>query len=194
MRGFVKAAKQKKSIRVLFASDQKGPEGFSEYSNHKALFDSRVDDSSDWEMSYYGSLAQADAVIIIGGARSSLITGVLALSYRIPLIALKSFGGSGEKIWKALAGGRGLATADEANEMAQKGESLSIGKWVDSLETQFEARRTELRKNSGFRWALAAGFLVLAWVLSLPLGYWLLPAQADQTNVEPCRWQKFHPV
>src|SRR5262249_6564986 len=103
VRGFAKASKIRKSIKVLFPSQQKGAEAFPEYTDHKALFDPIVDESSDWEMSFYGSLAAVDGVVVIGGARSTFITGVLALSYRIPLIALQPFGGSGEKIWKTLS-------------------------------------------------------------------------------------------
>jgi hypothetical protein len=74
-------------------------------------------------MSFYGSLVQADGVLLVGGGRSSLITGVLALTYRVPVLALQAYGGSGEKIWKA------LATKDEANEMAQGGADVVPG-WV----------------------------------------------------------------
>jgi len=177
-RGFVKAAKTKKSIRVLFPSHQKGAEEFPEYTSHKALFDPVVDESSDWEMSFYGSLPRVDGIVIIGGARSTLITGVLALSYRIPVIALQAFGGSGEKIWKALSAGRGLTTKEEANEMAQKGDVELIGKWIDSLESQSEARSDEIKKASGGYWLAVAGVLVLAWVLALPIG-WLLQSQSN---------------
>ena len=128
VRGFAQTAKAKKSVKVLFPSHQKGAEEFPEYASHRALFDPVVDESADWEMSFYGSLASVDGIVVIGGARSTLITGVLALSYRIPVIALQCFGGSGEKIWKALAAGRGLTTKEEANEMAQKGDADVVGK------------------------------------------------------------------
>jgi hypothetical protein len=185
VRGFVKTAKVRKSIRVLFPSHQKGAEQFPEYASHKTLFDPVVDESPDWEMSFYGSLARVDGIVIIGGARSTLITGVLALSYRIPMIALQSFGGSGEKIWKALAAGRGLTTKDEANEMAQRGEAEVVGPWIDSLESQAEARRKELHKTSGMRWTVVAGSARIGWVLTLPFGYWLLQAPAGARAGNP---------
>lgn len=184
VRGFVKAAEQKRSIRVIFASNQKGPEGFLEYAGHKALFDPRVDDSPDWEVSFYGSLMQAYGVVLVGGARSSLITGVLAMTYRIPVLALQAYGGSGEKIWKTLATGRGLATKDEVNDMAQRDADM-IPRWVELLERQSAIRQKELRQASGTRWAVGAGALVLAWMLTLPLGYCLLPAQPDTAGIQP---------
>lgn len=185
VRGFVKATKAKKSIKVFFPSHQKGPEAFPEYENHKALFDPMVDESADWEMSFYGSLAGVDGVAAIGGARSTLITGVLALSYRIPIVALQAFGGSSEKIWKALSAGRGLATKEETNAMARKGDDAEIiGQWIDSLESQWEARRKEMHRTSGARWAVTAGALVLAWLLTLPFGFWLLRSSASTQNEE----------
>ncbi len=182
VRGFVKEAKQRKSVRVLYPADQQGPAGFPEYASNKALFDPRVDDAPDWEMSFYGSMAQADGVLLVGGGRSSLITGVLALTYRVPVLALQAYGGSGEKIWRALATGRGLATKEEANEMAQRGADV-VSRWVDLLESQSAARQKELRRASGLRWAIASIALLLGWLLTLPLGYWLLLGQGEATQV-----------
>ncbi len=181
--GFAKTAKTKKSIKVIFPSHQKGAEEFPEYASHKALFDPTVDESSDWEMSYYGSLPRVDGIVIIGGGGSTLITGVLALSYRIPLVALQSFGASGEKIWRALSAGKGLATKEEANVMAQKGDAGTVGKWIDSLDSQSDARRKEIHTASGGSWLAIAGLLVVAWVLALPIG-WLL-----QSISAPESWQ-----
>ncbi len=185
VRGFVQGAKEKGSIRVLFASEQNGPEGFPEYADHKTLFDPRVDDSSDWEVSFYGSLAKVDGVLLIGGGRSSLITGVLALTYRIPLIALRAYGGSGEKIWKTMSGGRGLATADETNDMAQRGDPDLVVRWVNHLETQSTRRRKELRWASGTHWAIAAIVLMFLWLLALPLGYCWVPTRAEVPGGHP---------
>ena len=185
VRGFVKASKARKSIKVFFPSHQKGAEAFPEYESHKALFDPVVDESPDWEVSFYGSLAGVDGIAVIGGARSTLITGILALSYRIPMIALQVFGGSGEKIWKALSAGRGLATKEEANAMARKGDDADIvGQWIDSLESQADTRRKEIHRASGIRWTVTAGVLVLAWLITLPFGYWLLRTSPAAENME----------
>jgi len=67
-----------------------------------------------------------------------------------------------------LATGRGLATKDEANDMAQRDASL-VPRWVALLESQSVARQQELRRASGTRSAIVAIVLVLAWMLALPL-------------------------
>jgi hypothetical protein len=188
VRGFVQGTKEEKSIHVLFASGQKGPEGFAEYATRKAMFDRDEDDSSDWEMSFYGSLADADGIVLIGGGRSSLIVGVLALTYRIPILALKAYGGSGEKIWKTIAGRRGLATSEEAKDLSQKcgkGDTDLVAKWVSHLESQSTRRRKQRRWSSGVHWAIAAIILAVLWLLALPLGHCLLPTRADGSGGHP---------
>jgi ammonia channel protein AmtB len=68
--------------------------------------------------------------------------------------------------------------------MAQKGDAEMIGKWVDSLESQSEARREEIHKASGGRWLVVAGVLVVGWVLTLPLG-WLLQTPSNAESWRP---------
>lgn len=184
VRGFVKKAREKKSIKVLFPSVKAGPGEFPEYKSatHKPLFDPEVDDSTDWEMSFYGSLVKVDGVVVIGGAQSTLITGVLALTYHIPIIALRAYGGSGAKIWNVMKRGKGLATAEEVNEMSHGPDEGSIARWVDSLGTQAQEARRRLSNKSAVQWAWTAVGLVVVWILALPLGYSLLPPGGADPN------------
>lgn len=171
VRGFVKHAKTNKSICVHYPFNLPGPEKFPEYTTHKALFETQVDESTDWEVSFYQSLSRADGMVLIGGSRSSLIAGVLALAYRIPIISLQHYGGSGEKIWKAMSHGRGIASKEEANIMAQRGDPEVVREWVGLLESQTQARYKEAEVKSGSRWAFIAALLAVTWMLALPIGY-----------------------
>jgi hypothetical protein len=44
-----------------------------------------------------------DAVLLLGGARSTLIAGQIAVARDLPVLAVSSFGGSAHKIWSELA-------------------------------------------------------------------------------------------
>jgi hypothetical protein len=184
VRGFVKSGKgAQKSIIVQYATGQTGAEAFPEYTTHSDLFEPQQDDSEEWEMSFYRSLGQADGVILIGGGRSTLITGVIALAYRIPLVALARYGGSALKVWKSLKSGRNLATETDVNTMAQEGTAAMAKAWVKSIEAQMKVREIEKREHNS-RWASLSTLLLLAgWVVLIPIGDWLLPKNAPGVGV-----------
>src|SRR3954447_16288630 len=85
VRGFIASnAATPASIHVRSPSDATAV--FAEYDRHKELFDPRIDSSPDWEVSFYRSLVEGHGLIIIGGGRSTLITGLIALTFIIPLV------------------------------------------------------------------------------------------------------------
>jgi hypothetical protein len=178
VRGFVKSKKATDgSIFVLFPSGSPGAANFPERSKHERLFNVRQDTSSDWEIAFYRSLAQADGVVLVGGGRSTLIMGVLALTYRIPILTLAAYGGNAEKVWKSLAANRDLLAEDEIPDMAKSWSQDVVRKWMQSLEAQFRAKRAkrdESRGQSQTRPALVSLVLLCLWVLTLPLGRWFL--------------------
>jgi hypothetical protein len=96
---------------------------------------------------------------------------VLALSYRTPILALQAYGGSAEKIWRSLANGRGLASKEAANAMAQRGDPEIVREWVDLLAEQAQARKKEVQARSAARWVAIAGLLAVTWLLALSVGY-----------------------
>ncbi|HVU32898.1 MAG TPA: hypothetical protein VHE61_05650 [Opitutaceae bacterium] len=177
VRGYVRHATTDHAIRVLYASHQKGPAGFPEYAEHRNRFQPIVDHAPDWEVSYYGSLATADGLIVIGGGQASFIIGILALAHRIPMLALRTYGGSGEKIWTSMSR-QGLATPAEIAEMGIEPDGELIGRWVDSLARQIDRRRRQMRRLSGTAWLVMAIVLVVAWILTLPIGHWLVTAKS----------------
>ena len=56
-----------------------GTGNFAEYADHAELFDVAFDSSADWEVSYYRSLVACDGVLVMGGGRSTFVTGLIAL-------------------------------------------------------------------------------------------------------------------
>jgi hypothetical protein len=150
VRGFATASKRGRGraveVRVPFGARvvqfpvPKGKEG---------LFDYHTDTDPDWEASFFRSLRDADGVILIGGGRSTFITGHVALGYRLPILALPSFGGAAQKIWRSLQPGKDLVTEAERNQMSRPGPSgVEIAvQLVEALIAQ-HARGLEVRKHA----------------------------------------------
>jgi hypothetical protein len=179
VRGYAKSGKAlRESIVAHFPEDYEGR--FEESKGNEELFAIWHDNSNEWEMSYYRQLASVDGVLLIGGARSTLITGVLARTNRLPLLALKHFGGAAERIWKSLDEKRDLASQQDINTMAKPPDAETAKYWVQSFNNQLDARAKEQRR----RWfsvpALIALLLVAAWNGLIATGIWLSGADFDK--------------
>jgi hypothetical protein len=94
-------------IRVRYAESQRGQVQFTEQVTRPELFEpSNLFPGQDWEAPFYRSLAEEEgvsAVLLIGGATSTLIAGQIALARRLPILAVDEFGGSARTIWLQLA-------------------------------------------------------------------------------------------
>jgi hypothetical protein len=94
------------SIRVRYAESQRGQIKFIEEPKHQDIFEHRLFPGQDWEVPFYRSLAEqeaVDAVVLLGGSTSTLIAGQIAVARRLPILAVDEFGGSAAKIWNQLA-------------------------------------------------------------------------------------------
>jgi len=175
VKGFINSGKARpKSILVLFPSGHSAAAAFAERESHEEVFDIRQEPSSEWEMAFFRSLADADGVILIGGGRSTLITGIIALTYRIPLIALAAYGGSAEKVWKSLIAGRDLPTEAAIRGMAQAGKPEAVKGWISSLDAQRKLRKKEIENRSRVWGSIAALILLVVWVSALPIGFLMI--------------------
>lgn len=181
VRGFIRSghvkAKKKASVRVILPVGHPRPTLPAEYADQESAFDIKIDSNPAWEISYYRSLASIDGVVLIGGGRSTLITGVLALTYRIPLVALAAYGGNAGACWRSLVAGRDLPSESEIQSMVKPvkpATSAVVEAWSASLAAQAERRERERRVHRRIPWAtLVALLLLVAWVAALPLGFGL---------------------
>jgi hypothetical protein len=107
-----------KGILVRYPQQNTRAACFREAEHRSDVFDFKGDPTCDWEASYYRSLHDADGVILIGGGTSVVVTGHLALGFRIPLLALATFGGGAQKVWNAIVPDRDLPTETERERMA----------------------------------------------------------------------------
>jgi hypothetical protein len=184
VRGYVGSGKAAPaSIRVR-APIGKG--SFVEYAEQRGVFDVRPDPSGDWEVSFYRSLSGCDGVVLVGGGRSTLITGLIALTMRLPVLAVAAFGGNARKVWDLLSNETGQSEVDIA-EMGKSWEDGSAARLVQNLERQRNARvarerekarseRSEARRAKTS--LIVAVVLLLAAVAGLVLSWGYRPGSA----------------
>lgn len=114
---------------------------FAEELTHPALFDRVADSSGLWEVAFYRSLADADGLVLIGGASSTLIAGQVAIGGRIPVVAVLRSGGAAETVWRTIAPGVDLPSGIEHARMADDPGDEAAQRWVEVLEGQYRRRR-----------------------------------------------------
>ncbi|MFD8813333.1 hypothetical protein ACFV23_18030 [Streptomyces sp. NPDC059627] len=140
----------------------------------------KPDPAADWEVSYYRALLEADGLIVIGGGRTARIAGVLALTQRIPVIAMATFGAGALTVWQHLDRQRNDASDDDIHAMASEWTQESAARLTASLLGQLSRRREIIRaseretaRRGRSRMAhglVAVGTIVLA-AMSVWLGY-----------------------
>lgn len=140
---------------------------FAEELTHPALFNRVADSTGRWEVAFYRSLADADGLVLIGGANSTGIAGQVAIGARVPVLALMKTGGAADTVWRTIAPGIDLPNGNEHARMADDPSADAATRWVEILENQ---RRRRYAVETGpivwhavvasilFVLALAAGF------------------------------------
>jgi hypothetical protein len=166
---------QEGSVHVLYSRENPKPE-FEGQSSHPDAFEVRADLSDRWEPSFFRSLADVDAAVIVGGGNSAYLAGLVCLGRKIPLLAVATFGAAGERVHEAMRGAR-TPLRDEDLELLGRPDwtPASARMLVESLGTQaaaLEAEREELQRQRQTRRrtqnaAAALGLFVLA-VLLVP--------------------------
>src|SRR5258705_2485130 len=107
--GYVKALPQgigANSIRMRFAESQRDLVKFPEQTTRGELFEPQLFPGQDWEAPFYRSLVDSngvDAVLLMAGARSTLIAGQIALARPLPVLAVDKFDGAARFIRTELA-------------------------------------------------------------------------------------------
>jgi hypothetical protein len=131
-------------IRVRYAESQRGHVRFNEQATQPELFEYQLFPGQDWEAPFYRSLTEEegiDAVLLLGGATSTLIAGQIALARRVPILAVDEFGGAASKIWNQ------LAQASPSRNNASWGTRPALA-FIQQLKTECQAvtkQRSEAR-------------------------------------------------
>jgi hypothetical protein len=71
------------------------------------------DTSAEWEVSFYRSLLRADAVLLIGGGRTTRVAGIVAMAEGVPVLPVAAFGGGAGQVWVNLDRERGELTDED---------------------------------------------------------------------------------
>lgn len=162
-----------------------GTAQFPEARHRPELFDNRPDSSEDWEFSFYRSLVETDGVLLVGGGRSTYNTGLIALAFQIPLVAVAGFGGRAVSVWQALERIHNDAESDEISLMGGDWREDMAAPIVRSLVAQIrrraerqEAERRDARKDQRRASAslLVAAVCTIIALGLIPLSYSAAPA------------------
>jgi hypothetical protein len=137
VRGYVAAGTAAPgSIEVRFPDGSEAAR-FPEYETHAAAFRFQPDTSRDWEVSFYRSLNDADGLLLLGGGRSTLIGGLVAIGLGLPTVAVATFGGNARKVWSLLGRENELLTeADHAAMAPPAWDDTSARRMVEGLLAQ----------------------------------------------------------
>jgi hypothetical protein len=151
VRGYLSVKEvEAESIQVLY-SQQFGQPAFPEEKGNEDKFAFRPDFNPDWEFSFYQSLGRLDGMLVLGGGATALIAGLVTIGHRKPILACAAFGGSGDKIWRALRVQPYPLKEDELALMAQAKWSPDMAAKLVALllkqKSEF-ARLDELQRES----------------------------------------------
>jgi hypothetical protein len=175
----------RRSIEVRFPADARID--FPELASHADAFHLRRDMSRDWETSYYRSLVTADGIVMVGGGQSTLIGGLIAVSQRIPLVPVATFGGAAESVWQHFDRDRGFTSPEDLEAMSQEwapgSATLLVGALLAQVKARADAGRVEARREDVERRATLVSFglaviLLVGAAATVPLAWEWMPGSA----------------
>lgn len=150
VKGYVGSGKAKPS-----SIDVRHPPGtkcmFAEMAAHGEVFDDNPDVSDSWEVSFYRSLAVADGVLLVGGGKSTLIAGLVALGFAKPLVAIHTFGGQAVEVRRQFGSLLNDAKPGHLSIMGRDWSATSAVDLVGTLREQIAARKKRLASEGGAR-------------------------------------------
>ncbi len=168
------------SIQVRYSLADSQP-AFPDEAGNEGYFDPRPDSSEDWEVAFYRSLEDVHGVVLIGGGQSTLISGLVALGRRTPVLILPAFGGMARKVWRSLSNDRDLVSPEDIAFMARSQWTSDSAKECvqillrqrDRLRDEEQKRRSDELRASGAvtRQAIIGMILFLVALSSVPVAW-----------------------
>lgn len=102
-----------------------GETDFPMLADRPEAFEVHVETGDDWEVSFYRSLRDVHGIVLIGGNRSTMVTGLVCLTFGIPVVPVACFGGAARRVWDVMNRVPHHATAQEVSAMGAD--------WTDGL-------------------------------------------------------------
>jgi hypothetical protein len=141
------------NIEVHYSTASDRAPHFPEEKKRPKMFKYRGDDRPSWASSFYRSLSKVDGVVLMGGGETTYVAGTVALMHKKPVMAIATFGGSAEQIWRELTREPGILEEDEWQEMAipswspQRADTLV----KNALAQMRRLREREKREHAAMR-------------------------------------------
>ncbi|MCW2932569.1 MAG: hypothetical protein JWM19_3531 [Actinomycetia bacterium] len=145
--GYIAAGNVRAGSIQIRSRPGKNDIAFNEAAQAPDVFDLYVDPSPDWEVSYHRSLAEVQGILLIGGGRSTLATGLIAISFGIPIIPIGAFGGSTQKVWGEFGRRPNDATDGEVIALGERWRDQSAKMFVTCLAEQVNRRAARLEQD-----------------------------------------------
>ncbi|MEV0559943.1 hypothetical protein [Dactylosporangium sp. NPDC050588] len=169
------AGKHSILVRGRFGSDG----AFPERNAHPQVFLAAPDPTGDWEVAFCRTLLEVDAVLLVGGGRSTFTAGLIALSRGIAVAPVATFGGAAERVWRRLAA-TGVAAEEDIAVLAAGPAEHRAAEVVAVLLGQHRQNRGRAaalehdRRAASRRTAVgltAAMALLVLTLLTIPVAY-----------------------
>jgi hypothetical protein len=178
--GYIASGEAQRNSIIMLYPRRKDPKihgKFAEQDTHTNLFDPKTDTHPRWEVSYYQSLRDVEGILVVGGGRSTLILGLMALANRMPIVSVACFGGNAEEIW-TLSKDKPWITSKDWNEMGSDGWADEMAEPLVESFTNQRAKINELlevegkkkeqvQKERDHRSMIAIGFGLVAAVFTI---------------------------
>lgn len=144
-RGLPSQPKKDRVNRIEIRGPISADMDFTERKSFPEVFSLRTDPSRGWRRSFMMALAEADAVILVGGDRMTETIGHAAAAFQIPVFALAGFGGAARQVWEDLQIGRPGGPLREEHELlaATVWSQADADKCAANLMAQIERQRAE---------------------------------------------------
>ncbi|MFJ8646736.1 hypothetical protein ACIRNI_11485 [Streptomyces sp. NPDC093546] len=154
-----------------------GEKDFPLLTERPEMFDIRYESGENWETSFYRSLREVDGVILVGGGRSTLVTGMVCLAFDVPVAAVACFGGAARKVWDTMNRAGHHATPEEVSAMGAEWSDTSAPTLIRLLLAQHQRRDAQRNRQNRLRlgeaWRSALGITI--GLLLLCLGLAMIP-------------------